>query len=213
MATCPQCSTQKAKRECPALAQTICPVCCAELRMIELACPESCPYLKEARKSTAQRRMPKFVQYLAANDKREALEVINRFEMILFLVERAIVEVQRYRFRDLSDEEALEGVKNALKTYETLDRGIIYEHPSESPRVQAVTRAALDALNDVKKRLQEQQQSSLVKTQDYVACLKLVIEGIQFDIQSSKDRQAWFRYMTLYQPYPPQETQRLIVTG
>lgn len=213
MAICPKCSTRKAKRECPALAQAICPVCCAKSRMIELACPESCVYLKEARKSTAQRRMPKFVQYLAANDKREALAGFRRFEMILFLLERAIVEVQRYRFRDLRDEEALDGVKNALKTYETLDRGIIYEHPSESPRVQAVTRAALDALNDVRKRLQEQQRSSLMKTQDYAACLKLVIEALQFDIQSNQDPQAWFRNAGLYQPYPPQETQRLIVTG
>jgi len=191
----------------------ICPVCCAELRMIELACPESCSYLQEGRRSTAQRLMPRFVQHLITSDKKESLEAINRFETIVFLLERAIVEVQRYQFRDLSDEEALGGVKNALKTYETLDRGIIYEHASESPRVQAVTRAALEALDDVKKRLQEQQQSSLVKMRDYMACLDLVRERIQFDLQPGKDSRAWLRHATLYQPYPEQETQRLIVTG
>lgn len=204
---------QKARRECPALAQTICPACCARLRMIELACPESCIFLKEARKSTAQRRMSKFAQYLAAHDRHDALESIRRFEMILFLLERAIVEVQRYQFHDLRDEEALDGMKNALKTYETLDRGIIYEHHSESPRVQAVTRAALDALNHVREELQKQQRSSLMRIRDYITCLQLIIEAMQFDIQTNQDPQAWFRHAALYQPYPQQEAQRLIVPG
>jgi hypothetical protein len=213
MALCPQCSTRKAKRYCPALAQSICPVCCAELRMIELACPERCPYLQEARKSTAQRRTPKFLQHLASQDKRKIMETIERLEMVIFLLERSIVEAQRYRFRDLTDEEALEGVRNALKTYETLDRGIIYEHASESPRVQAVSRALLDAIEDVSKRLREHQQSSTITTRDFLACMEFLIEAIQFDRQSGKDMQAWLRHATLYQPYPEKETQRLIIPG
>ena len=123
------------------------------------------------------------------------------------------MEVQRHHFRNLTDDEVLEGVQNALKTHETLDHGIIYEHASESPRVQAVTRAVLNALDDMKKRLQQQQQSSLLKTRDVLTCLQFIGEAIQYDLQSGKGPRAWIRNVTLYQPYPEQETKSLIIPG
>ncbi len=46
MAKCVKCSSRKAKRPCPALAVDICPVCCAENRLIEIPCPQDCPFLQ-----------------------------------------------------------------------------------------------------------------------------------------------------------------------
>jgi hypothetical protein len=45
MAKCPQCSTRKGKRYCPALATEICSLCCAEHRLQTIACPQDCPHL------------------------------------------------------------------------------------------------------------------------------------------------------------------------
>lgn len=211
MAACPKCSTRKARRECPALAQHICSVCCAELRMIELACPEHCQYLREARTTTLDRRTEKLVEHLMSRGLENMLETLKRFEPVILWIDRAVVQVQRYTFRNLSDHEVLEGLKNALKTYETLDRGIIYEHKAESPRIQAVTDAVLQALNEIKADLQQQGRSHLITTRDFLACLQFTVEYLQLEMTEGHS-QAALRASALFHPYPKQESQ-IIITG
>ena len=50
---CPVCGQRKARRECPALRQTICTVCCATKRLVEINCPSECPHLASAREHPA----------------------------------------------------------------------------------------------------------------------------------------------------------------
>src|SRR5436853_6780999 len=57
MPVCPICNKRAAKRSCPALRTKICAVCCARERMIELACPDSCTYLRDARTQMAAREV------------------------------------------------------------------------------------------------------------------------------------------------------------
>ena len=45
MAKCPKCLQRKGKRECPALDEMICSLCCATYRLQEIRCPEDCPHL------------------------------------------------------------------------------------------------------------------------------------------------------------------------
>jgi hypothetical protein len=181
--------------------------------MIELACPERCQYLQDARHSTIERRVERLVQHLADQGKGEMLEVIEQYEPLIYLIERAIVEVQRYTFRDLTDREILAGVHNALKTYETLDHGVIYEYKAESPRIQSVSEAVLRALNEVKTSLQKAGRSSVVTTRGYLAVLRLVAEEIQAELKSATRDQAFLRQTSLFYPYPQQETHQVIITG
>src|SRR5687767_11106063 len=51
--SCPACGQRKARRECPALGQKICTVCCATKRLTEIACPSNCVYLMSAREHPA----------------------------------------------------------------------------------------------------------------------------------------------------------------
>ena len=48
MAKCGLCSTKKGKRYCSPLDKVICPVCCAENRMVKIDCNEECRYLEGA---------------------------------------------------------------------------------------------------------------------------------------------------------------------
>jgi len=50
---CPLCHQRKARRHCPALAQTICSVCCGTKRLVEIACPADCVHLAAAREHPA----------------------------------------------------------------------------------------------------------------------------------------------------------------
>ena len=46
MAKCGLCSNKKGKRYCSPLDKIICPICCAENRMVKIDCNEDCRYLE-----------------------------------------------------------------------------------------------------------------------------------------------------------------------
>jgi len=51
--SCPLCRSRKERRFCPAVQQTICPVCCGTKRLTEIQCPDDCAYLSSAREHPA----------------------------------------------------------------------------------------------------------------------------------------------------------------
>ena len=141
MPSCPRCNKRAAKRVCPALRTKICAVCCARERMIELACPESCSYLKDARSEVAEREMK-----LRTKDEvfaKVAHGITPRLVPLLLLIESVIVNSHRgidgTAMTDLKDVEILEAIENVIKNVETERSGIIFEHPSASARVETLS--------------------------------------------------------------------------
>ena len=64
---CPSCRERKPRRACPALGATICTVCCATKRQVEIACPADCVYLTSARShppAVVQRRQERDVAFI-----------------------------------------------------------------------------------------------------------------------------------------------------
>ena len=60
MAKCWLCSTKKAKRYCSPLDKVICPVCCAESRMVKINCNEDCKYLEGLKRHEKREEDKKF---------------------------------------------------------------------------------------------------------------------------------------------------------
>src|SRR5437762_7809235 len=137
MPSCPRCNKRPARRFCPALRTKICAVCCANERMIELACPETCSYLIEAR-STASQRERLLLKKEAASNLRD-LRLPERALIALNVIEDAVVNTQRGvtgpALRDLNDAETVAALENAIKNTETEESGLIYEHSAASPRI------------------------------------------------------------------------------
>jgi len=210
MAKCAKCAKQVARRECAALGRRICPLCCAHWRMLVLACPEHCPYLQDARRTIGERRMRHLLAHLSASGKESLVEVLAHRGPLVAFLERAIVEVQRRRFSDLTDDEVLAGVENAIRTYETLERGIIYEHRSESPRIQAVTESLLKALGRVEEDLA--QRGARIGKSEQLACLRVLAESVRA-MKGERQDQAYLRVAALFQPYPESESRLIVVPG
>ena len=79
MPKCSHCRQRKAKRTCPALGSSLCPLCCGKLREKELHCPPACPYLSIHR-SYQEGRIIKKRRTLSEdvlNDERLAWLVLN----------------------------------------------------------------------------------------------------------------------------------------
>jgi hypothetical protein len=59
MAKCVKCNIRKGKRHCPALGQSICSLCCGQLREKEIHCPPSCSFLAQHKPYQDQRVLEK----------------------------------------------------------------------------------------------------------------------------------------------------------
>ena len=59
MAKCVKCNKKKGKRHCPALGQSICSLCCGQLREKEIRCPPSCSFLAQHKPYQDQRVLEK----------------------------------------------------------------------------------------------------------------------------------------------------------
>ena len=114
--------------------------------MIELACPESCQYLRSAREQAILReRELQTKEKDAAETSAEVrqleaeVNILPRLMPLVYTVDQAIVKTVRETFRDAEDLEVLAALDNAIKNFETESTGLIYEHRTSSPRVQAIS--------------------------------------------------------------------------
>ena len=129
--TCPSCGQRKARRACPALGQTICTVCCATKRLVEIACPDDCPHLAAAREHPAaqvKRQQERDVAVLLPSIR----HLTERQHQLFFLFHSAIARHTPQGFSRLVDEDIEQAAGAVAATLETAARGVIYEHAASS---------------------------------------------------------------------------------
>ncbi len=134
---CPSCGHRKARRECPALAKTICPVCCGTKRLVEIQCPSDCGYLASAREHPAA-----VVRRQQERDVSRLLPIIRhlteRQYQLFFLFHTLIARHKPQGLTRLVDADVAEAAAALAATLETAARGVIYEHTPQSPPAQAL---------------------------------------------------------------------------
>jgi hypothetical protein len=135
---CPACRDRKPKRSCPALRTTICTVCCATKRQVEIQCPPDCVYLSSARAhppAVVQRRQERDVSFLLST----VTELTDTQYRLLLLLQSATVMHADGARPALRDEDIAEAAAAAASTLETARKGIIYEHQAVSVPAQRLT--------------------------------------------------------------------------
>jgi hypothetical protein len=128
---CPVCNQRKARRACPALGQTICTVCCATKRLVEINCPSDCPHLAAARDHPAavvKRQQERDVAMLLPTIR----ELTERQHQLFFLFQTAIARHTPDGFARLNDDDVADAAGSLAATLETAARGVIYEHAAGS---------------------------------------------------------------------------------
>jgi hypothetical protein len=135
---CPACRDRKPKRSCPALRATICTVCCATKRQVEINCPPDCVYLSSARAhppAVVQRRQERDVSFILPI----VSELTDTQYRLLLLFQSATVTHADNALPKLRDEDVAEAAAAAASTLETARKGIIYEHQAVSVPAQRLT--------------------------------------------------------------------------
>ena len=138
--TCPLCRQRKARRACPALGEQICAVCCGTKRLVEIHCPDSCPYLASAREhppAVVQREQQRDVSALMHTMR----DVTDRQQQLMFLLLGIARRYEADPLQSLVDADVEEAARSLASTLETANRGVIYEH---QPATMAAQRLVTD---------------------------------------------------------------------
>lgn len=121
--TCRLCESRKPKRSCPGIGGDICPQCCGQEREQTIHCPLDCVYLLEARKHDTPVFDPHdFPHKDIRVDESFVEEHRELFTVLSLSVIKAAHETPGVVDNDIRD--CLDAV---IKTYLTLNSGIIYE--------------------------------------------------------------------------------------
>ena len=181
--------------------------------MIELACPESCSYLIEARTSSAQREMTLRRKEAAAGPR--DLTLNEQGLVSLDAIERAIVDAQRgigaAPFHDLNDSDILAAVENTIKNLETEESGLIYEHRTSAPGIDELSRQIRARLDQTGK---DQPADARPRRSDMFKALSFTRETLKVHLRRAEEHgssRSFIRYISLFYPWPPEATTPLII--
>ena len=134
------CGGGKAKRQCPALGRGICPTCCGTKRLVEIDCPPSCGWLKAARAHphAAQQRQQE-------QDAGLVVPLIRGLDdggyAVLMACLPAAVACRSTMDPPPLDSDLQLAAAALAATAETAMRGVLYEHPADTPVAARLARA------------------------------------------------------------------------
>lgn len=136
--TCPLCRARKGKRACPAKGENICAPCCGSKRRVEIACPDDCVYLTgahapawEGRETERRRDLRRFAVHLQPLAERQ---------LGLFFLTLAGLNGLRGSRRDLDDRRLASALDAFVRTVETREKGVLYEHAPDDVRAAPLLR-------------------------------------------------------------------------
>ncbi len=135
MDLCRLCETRKPKRFCPAAHGDICSPCCGEQREVTLDCPLDCEYLIEAR---LHDKVPEVDPNQFPNpDIRITEFFLRENEQTLLFIARSLLEAA-LATPGASDNDVRESLQAVVKTYRTLETGLIYQTRPSNPYAGAI---------------------------------------------------------------------------
>lgn len=184
---CYVCGTRKGKRECPAGRALICPQCCGEKRVVEIACPPDCVYLSSGQ---SYQILKKFTTQLQAEDdpvKRQRIYQASRtFARELYDLEGFILEFAA-GVSSLTDRDILEAVNTVRQTYQTEEKGLIYEHRSANPLAQSL-------VSELRRYLEEQRSKEApLRVSEILLFLEVTENNINFHLDPKAGRDSYLR--------------------
>jgi hypothetical protein len=172
---CGLCDLKRAKRHCPAKNALICPRCCGEKRVLEIECPENCPYLIAGRK----RDVADYSRRIGTLDPRDHdrnSRVFRDHQDAIAHLEYTIAR-ERLSSRDLRDRDVAQAVDILLDTYRTEDNGVLYEKTSEDLRVEPLRRELRKAIESL--RNPEEEAQGIVDPQSTRLPLRVAIDCLE----------------------------------
>jgi len=196
--SCPSCRKRKGRRDCPALGERICAVCCGTKRLVEIQCPADCPHLVAARAHPAavvRRQQERDTAVLLPSIQR----LNERQQQLFFLFQAVLAGHKPEGLVRLLDDDVEQAAGATAATLETSARGIVYEHmPSSAP--------ARRLARELSARLEEARGRGVtIYDAEAAIALRAIEQGVKDARKAGGGDQAYLSLMgRLLQTAPPE---------
>jgi hypothetical protein len=200
MANCQICETRRPRRFCPGVRGEICAPCCGSEREQTVDCPLDCEYLREARLHEKPREVTE------ADFPNRDVSVTEQFlldhEPLLIFLAQAVL-AGAVESQGSIDQDVRDALAALIKTYRTLESGLIYETRPTNPYAAAIQARVQSSIAEMKERLT--QATGMVTLRD-VEILGVLVFLEQIAIQRDNGRRrgrAFIDFLfTNFQPAP-----------
>ena len=193
---CKLCGKRRAKRHCPGVQDDICAVCCGTERENTIDCPLDCVYLREAR--LRDRPIPITEENLPNKDVNLTEDFIRKQEHVVMWLGHSLAQVMETR--KSVDGDAREGLESLIKTYRTLESGLIYESRPSNPYAAEIQEALKQAVDELRKKLTETTGMQTVRDADLLGAL-IFLQRLELQHNNGRRRsRAFFDFLRTYFP-------------
>jgi len=195
---CKLCEKRRAKRHCPGVDGEICAACCGTERENAIDCPLDCAYLREAR--LHDRPVAVMEEDLPNKDIHVSEDFIRKQEHVVMWLGNALARVMETR-RSV-DADAREGLESLIKTYRTLEAGLIYETRPPNPFAADIQEALKQAVEELRKRVTEASGMQNLRDADVLGSL-VFLQRLELQHNNGRRRsRAFFDFLRTYFPAP-----------
>ena len=164
---CKKCEKRRARRHCPGVGGDICPVCCGTERENTIDCPIDCEFLQEARRHDHPPQVTP--EELPNKDIRVSEQFLHDHEEVVVWLTMALAQaMEKERAVDFDTREALEAI---IKTYRTLESGLIYETRPQNPYAAGVQKALQESIEELRKHMAEKTGMQVLRDGDVLGAL------------------------------------------
>jgi hypothetical protein len=201
---CKLCEKKRARRYCPGVSGEICPQCCGTERENTIDCPLECEHLHAAR--LHERPAPLSEQDFPNHElPNKDIRITEQFlkdqdHLILWLSHSLARAMESGKAVDGDAREALEAM---IKTYRTLQSGLIYESKPQNPYAAGIQEALKTAIEDLRKSIAEEaglQVSAGIKDLDLLGVLVFLQ---RLELQHSNGRRRGRAFLDFLRSYFP----------
>ena len=195
---CEQCEKRRARRHCPGIGADICPQCCGTGRENTIDCPLDCAFLREAR--LHDHPLPFAETDIPNLDIRLNEDFLQEHEREVMALSLALARaMDREKAVDLDAREALDSL---VRTYRTLQSGLIYETRPQNPYAAAIQDGLMEAIEELRKAMAEEAGMQVLRDTDILATL-VFLQRLEIQHNNSRRRgRAFFDFLRVYFPAP-----------
>ena len=166
--SCKICAKRRAKRHCPGVGGEICSVCCGTERENTIDCPLDCPYLREARLHDRPPDLGALGELPNADIQLKEDFIREQEPLIVWL---AACVARGIETSKAVDSDAREAIESLIKTYRTLQSGLIYENRPANPYAAGIQEEVKRAIAEMHKRIAEKTGMQTMRDADVLGAL------------------------------------------
>jgi hypothetical protein len=195
---CKICEKKRARRSCPGVGGEICPTCCGTEREITVDCPSDCEFLIEAR---LREKPPELTAEQIPNlDIKLDEDFLRQHEELVLTLSLAFTRAMVNE--KAVDQDAREALDALIRTYRTLDSGLIYESRPQNPYAAALTDALKSAAEELAKATAEREGMQTLRDADVLGTLVFLQ---RLELQHANGRRRGRAFLDFLRAYFPAE--------